>query len=85
MTLKSTETEIELLKQESKQMAETLDEIKSDIKEIKGFMQAIDQNYVSRKEFELFKKSQNLQKILVGMVTAVITAFVTFEVMRITR
>lgn len=82
---KSTETEIELLKEGQRQVNESLDEIKSDVKEIKGFMTAINESYVTRKEFEAFKSSQFIQKLLVGIATAVITAIITFEVMRITK
>lgn len=82
---KSTETQIALLEERYKEMNSTLDEIKVDVKEIKGFMTAINESYVTRKEFESFKSSQFIQKLLVGIVTAVMTAIIMYEVMKITK
>ena len=37
--------------------------------------------YVTKKEFEAYRKSSNLNKVLIGVITAIITAIFTAELM----
>lgn len=89
MTAKSTETEIEVLKLQTKVFDKDLSEVKETLNSMDGKLEEIrsllSEQYVTKKEFDAFKRAQNLQKWLVGVITAVITALITFEVLRITR
>ena len=83
---KSTETEIAVLKEQTRvfdrdlgQVKETLTSMDVKLEEIKGLL---GDQYVTKKEFEAYRKSQNLQKWLVGIITAVITTIITIDVMR---
>jgi hypothetical protein len=80
--VKSTETEIELLKAYREQMAQDIHDLKTDVKEIKDFLMGDEPKIVTKKEFELYKASQGFGKILVAIATSVITALITFEVLR---
>lgn len=89
MAAKSTETEIEVLKLQTQVFDKDLNEVKTTLNSMDSKLEEIrsllSEQYVTKKEFEGYKKTQNIQKILVGVITAVITALVTFEVMRITQ
>ena len=82
---KSTETEIELLKAYREQMAQDIHDLKSDVKDIKDFLMGSDDGepkVVLRKEFERYKATQTFGKVVFGIFVSVITAFVTYEVLR---
>ena len=83
---KSQETEIAVLQEQTRVFDRDLGDVKltltsmdSKLEEIKGLL---GDQYVTKKEFEAFKHSQNLQKWIVGIITAVITTIVTVDVMR---
>lgn len=86
---KSTETEVAVLKNQTEVLNRDLTEVKKTLgsmdTKLEEIRSLLSEQYVTKSEFESFKKSQNIQKILVGVTTAIITAFLTFEVMRITR
>jgi hypothetical protein len=79
---KSLNTEIELLKTYREQMANDIHDLKTDVKEIKDFLMGEEPKIVTRKEFDLYKNTQNYSKIVIGVITSVLTAFITFEVLR---
>lgn len=83
---KSQETEIAVLQEQTRVFDRDLGDVKTtltsmDVKleEIKGLLS---DQYVTKKEFDAFKRSQNLQKWIVGIITAIITTIVTVDVMR---
>lgn len=83
---KSQETEIAVLQEQTRVFDRDLGEVKttltsmdSKLEEIKSLL---GDQYVTKKEFEGYKRSQNLQKWLVGIITAVITTIITIDVMR---
>jgi predicted nucleic acid-binding Zn-ribbon protein len=76
------ETEVAVLKTQTKTLHEDLDEMKSDIKEIKTLLSG---NFVTVEQFEAYKKSQTFVKVVISCITAVITALLTFEITRIFR
>lgn len=80
MVAKSVQTEIENLNIYREQMAQDIHDLKSDVKEIKDFLMGEDPKVVTKKEFEIYKASQSMGKIIVAVFTSVVTAFVTFEV-----
>lgn len=83
MTAKSVETEIENLKLYREQMANDIHDLKSDVKEIKNFLMGEEPKIVTKHEFEAYKNSQSLGKVVIAIFTSVVTAFVTFEVIRL--
>lgn len=83
---KSQETEIAVLQEQTKVFDRDLGEVKitltsmdSKLEEIKVLL---GDQYVTKKEFDAYRRSQNLQKWLVGIITAVITTIVTVDIMR---
>lgn len=78
----ASETKIAVIQKEQELMALDINELKSDVKEIKGFLMGEDPKVVTKKEFEVYKASQNFGKLIIGVVTSVITALITFEVLR---
>jgi len=76
------ETEIAVLQEQTKTLHGDLNEMKSDIKEIK---EMLSNKFVTKEEFEAYKKTQQLVRVVVGVVTAVITAIITFEVTKLFR
>ena len=83
---KSQETEIAVLQEQTRvfdrdlgDVKTTLNSMDSKLEEIKSLL---GDQYVTKKEFESYKRSQNLQKWLVGIITAVITTIITVDVMR---
>lgn len=82
MTAKSVETEIETLNIYRQQMANDIHDLKSDVKEIKEFLMGEEPKIVTKKEFDQFKASQTFNKVVVSTVTAVITAMVTYLVLK---
>lgn len=75
--MKTIETEVAVLKEQTNTLHTDLSEMKSDIREIKELLSS---KFVTKEEFNAFKKSQNLQKWIIGIVTAVITAIITTEI-----
>lgn len=75
--MKTIETEVAVLKEQTNTLHTDLSEMKSDIREIKELLSS---KFVTKEEFNAFKKSQNLQKWILGIVTAVITAIITTEI-----
>ncbi len=82
MTEAKTETEIAVLKVQTRTLHEDLDEMKTDIKDIKTLLSG---NFVTVEQFEAYKKSQNFVKVVISIVTAVITAILTFELTKFLR
>jgi Cu/Ag efflux pump CusA len=82
MTEAKTETEIAVLKVQTRTLHEDLDEMKTDIKDIKTLLSG---NFVTVEQFEAYKKSQNFVKVVISIVTAVITAILTFEITKFLR
>ena len=82
MTAKSVETEIENLNIYRQQMAQDIHDLKSDVKEIKDFLMGEEPKVVTKKEFESYKSSQSINRIVIAIFTSVITALVTYEVIR---
>lgn len=76
------ETEVAVLKTQTQTLHQDLDEMKSDIKEIKALLSG---SFVTKEEFVAYKKSQNLAKVVIGVVTAVLTAVITAEAMKFIR
>lgn len=84
--MKSQETEIAVLQEQTRvfdrdlgDVKDTLNSMDSKLEEIKALL---GDQYVTKKEFESYKRSQNLQKWLVGIITAIITTIITVDVMR---
>lgn len=82
MTVKDINTEIALLKQERAQMAKDITDLKEDVRQIKDFLMGEDPKVVTKKEFEAYRTSNTLSRWIVGIVTSVLTAFITYEVLR---
>lgn len=82
---KSTETEIEVLKTQTKVFDRDLTEVKITLNSMDGKLEEIrgllSEQYVTKKEFDSYRKAQNINKILIGVIVAVFTAMVTAEVM----
>ena len=84
---KSQETEIAVLQEQTRVFDRDLGDVKttltsmdSKLEEIKSLL---GDQYVTKKEFESYKRSQNLQKWLVGIITAIITTVITVDIMRV--
>lgn len=73
---KDIETEVAVLKEQTKTLHSDLSEMKGDIKEIKELLSS---KFVTKEEFNNFKKSQTFQKMIIGVVTAIITAIISIE------
>ena len=80
--MKSIETEVAVLKEQTNTLHTDLSEMKSDIREIKELLSS---KFVTKEEFNAFKRSQNLQKWIIGIITAVITAIITTEIVTFIR
>jgi predicted nucleic acid-binding Zn-ribbon protein len=81
---KDIETEVAVLKEQTKTLHNDLSEMKGDIKQIKEILL---KTFVTKEEFTAFKKeldgyrkSQNMQKWIVGLITAIITAILVTEI-----
>lgn len=74
MNAQSPETEIALLQQRTNDITATLSEIKSDVKDIKTFIAALDNHYITRGEFDAFKKQYWLTHSMTAILTALATA-----------
>jgi hypothetical protein len=79
---KSTETEIELLKAYREQMSQDIHDLKSDVKQIKDFLMGDEPKVVTAHEFEKYKATQAFGKVVFGVFVSVITAFITYEILR---
>ena len=82
---KSNDTEIAVLKEQTKVFDRDLGEVKTILSSMDGKLEEIrsllSEQYVTKKEFEAYRKSQNLNKVLIGVITAIITAMFTAELM----
>lgn len=82
---KSTETEIEVLKTQTKVFDRDLTEVKVTLSSMDGKLEEIrsllSEQYVTKKEFDAYRKAQNINKALIGIITAVVTAMITAEIM----
>lgn len=78
----STEAEIAVLKTQTSTLHDDLTEMKGDIKEIKALLS---DKFVTKDEFEQYKRTQNIVRWTIGVVTAVITSVFTFEVIKFIR
>jgi hypothetical protein len=82
---KSTETEIAVLKNQTKVFDRDLTEVKVTLSSMDGKLEEIrsllSEQYVTKKEFDAYRKAQNINKILIGVISAVFTAMITAEIM----
>ena len=82
---KSTETEIAVLKNQTKVFDRDLTEVKATLGSMDSKLEEIrsllSEQYVTKKEFDAYRRAQNINKILIGLMTAVITAILTAEIM----
>ena len=81
---KDIETEVAVLKEQTKTLHNDLSEMKGDIKQIKEILL---KTFVTKEEFTAFKKeldnyrkSQNMQKWIIGLITTIITAILVTEI-----
>ena len=81
---KDIETEVAVLKEQTKTLHNDLSEMKGDIKQIKEILL---KTFVTKEEFTSFKKeldgyrkSQNMQKWIIGLITTIITAILVTEI-----
>ena len=75
--MKNLETEVAVLKEQTTTLHGDLTEMKSDLKEIKVLLS---EKFVTKEQFASYKKQNNVQKLLIGVLTAIITAILTFEI-----
>jgi len=80
--MKSLETEVAVLKEQTTTLHGDLTEMKDDIKEIKVLLS---EKFVTNETFMSYKKQNNMQKWLIGIITAVFTTIVTYEITDIFR
>ena len=80
--MKSLETEVAVLKEQTNTLHGDLIEMKDDIKEIKVLLS---EKFVTNETFMSYKKQNNMQKWLIGIITAVFTTIVTYEITDIFR
>lgn len=80
MTEHETQTEVAVLREQTKTLHQDFTEMKQDVKEIKIMLSS---TFVTRQEFDRYKATQNFQKWLIGIITTVITTMVVYQVMRI--
>lgn len=73
----NTQIEVAVLKQQTKTLHEDLAEMKLDVKEIKELLSG---SFVTKEEFDTFRKSQRFYKVVIATITAVITAIITIEI-----
>ena len=82
---KTADTEIAVLKEQTKVFDRDLGEVKITLSSMDGKLEEIrnllSEQYVTKKEFEAYRKSSNINKILIGVITAIITAIFTAELM----
>ena len=83
--IKSTETEIAVLKEQTKVFDRDLGQVKETLTSMDGKLEEIrsllSEQYVTKKEFDAYRRAQNINKILIGLMTALITAILTAELM----
>lgn len=82
---KTIETEIENLKIYREQMANDIHELKTDMKDVKEFLMGEDPKIVTRKEFEAYKAGAIWARWIIGVITAVITAFIMLEITKVLK
>lgn len=82
---KSNDTEIAVLKEQTKVFDRDLTDVKNTLGSMDTKLEEIrallSEQYVTKKEFDTYRRTQNINKIIIGVITAVITALVTAEVM----
>ena len=71
------ETQVAVLKEQTNTLHSDLNEMKTDIKEIKELLSS---KFVTKEEFNNFKKSQTFQKMIIAVVTTIFTAIITLEI-----
>lgn len=72
---KSTDSEVAVLQNQVENLQGDTTEIKGDLKEIKL---ALESNFVTHIEFENYKSSQNVQKILLSIINLVFGSLLGF-------
>lgn len=72
---KSTDSEVAVLQNQVENLQGDTTEIKSDLKEIKL---ALESNFVTHIEFENYKSSQNVQKILLSIINLIFGSLLGF-------
>jgi hypothetical protein len=87
--MRSPETEIEVLKEQTRvfdrdlaTLTKTLNSMDTKLEEIR---QLLTDNYVTKAEFNSYKGSQNIQKMVIGILTSLVTAILTFEITKALR
>lgn len=70
----SVETQVALINQRLGEISE----VKADVKEIKNFISSLDSHYLTRSEFDAYKKNNWLTHTLTATLTAVFTALVYY-------
>ena len=70
------ETQVAVLKEQTNTLHNDLSEMKGDIKEIK---ELLINNFVTKAEFNAYKKSQTTQKLYLTLITAFFTSILTYE------
>jgi len=76
------ETQVAVLKEQTSTLHNDLSEMKGDIKEIK---ELLINNFVTKVEFNAYKRAQNVQKVYLSTITAIITAILTYEITNFIR
>jgi hypothetical protein len=70
------QTQVAVLKEQTSTLHNDLSEMKGDIKEIK---ELLINNFVTKAEFNAYKKTQNTQKLYLTLITSFFTAILTYE------
>lgn len=70
------QTQVAVLKEQTNTLHNDLSEMKGDIKEIK---EILINNFVSKAEFNAYKKTQSTQKLYLTLITTFFTAILTYE------
>lgn len=82
---KTADTEIAVLKEQTKVFDRDLGEVKITLSSMDGKLEEIrsllSEQYVTKKEFETYRRAQNVNKIVIGIMTAIFTTIVTAEIM----
>ena len=75
-------TQVAVLREQTNTLHGDLSEMKDDIKQIKALLS---EKFVTKEEFHAYKKTQNIQKLFIGVSSTVITAIITTEILKIIR
>lgn len=73
-------TQVAVLREQTNTLHGDLSEMKDDIKQIKALLS---EKFVTKEEFHTYKKTQNIQKLFIGVTSTVITAIITTEIIKL--